>query len=142
MDKQTGINLIRAAVERGVTLFDTAETYGLYGPGDGRFEERPEPKFSSQPTRLSDSQLHACAALICGRIEAFNRSSSRRPWDTSTAESSRKLAVSIQAKSCLFEIKIERRFELPKGTFLGYPVSARVRYQHDGHTVERRKYLM
>ncbi|HEU5402915.1 MAG TPA: aldo/keto reductase, partial [Terriglobales bacterium] len=30
VDKQTGINLIRAAVERGVTLFDTAEVYGPY----------------------------------------------------------------------------------------------------------------
>jgi aryl-alcohol dehydrogenase-like predicted oxidoreductase len=30
VDKQTGINLIRAAVERGVTLFDTAEIYGPY----------------------------------------------------------------------------------------------------------------
>jgi len=30
VDKQTGINLIRAAAERGVTLFDTAEIYGPY----------------------------------------------------------------------------------------------------------------
>jgi len=30
VDKQTGISLIRAAVERGVTLFDTAEIYGPY----------------------------------------------------------------------------------------------------------------
>src|SRR5215469_16762205 len=30
VDKQDGINLIRAAVERGVTLFDTAEVYGPY----------------------------------------------------------------------------------------------------------------
>ncbi len=30
VDKQTGINLIRAAVERGVTFFDTAEIYGPY----------------------------------------------------------------------------------------------------------------
>ena len=30
VDKQTGINLIRAAVERGVTFFDTAEVYGPY----------------------------------------------------------------------------------------------------------------
>ena len=29
-DKQTGIALIRAAVERGVTFFDTAEVYGPY----------------------------------------------------------------------------------------------------------------
>src|SRR5579862_8056572 len=28
MDKQEGIKLIRAAVERGVTFFDTAEVYG------------------------------------------------------------------------------------------------------------------
>src|SRR5947208_16535491 len=28
VDKQTGISLIRAAVERGVTFFDTAEVYG------------------------------------------------------------------------------------------------------------------
>jgi aryl-alcohol dehydrogenase-like predicted oxidoreductase len=28
VDKQHGINLIRAAVERGVTFFDTAEIYG------------------------------------------------------------------------------------------------------------------
>jgi aryl-alcohol dehydrogenase-like predicted oxidoreductase len=30
VDKQTGIALIRAAVERGVTLFDTAEAYGPF----------------------------------------------------------------------------------------------------------------
>jgi aryl-alcohol dehydrogenase-like predicted oxidoreductase len=30
MDKQAGISLIRAAVERGVTLFDTAESYGPF----------------------------------------------------------------------------------------------------------------
>ncbi len=30
VDKQTAINLIRAAVERGVTFFDTAEVYGPY----------------------------------------------------------------------------------------------------------------
>src|SRR3954464_7067308 len=30
VDKQTGISLIRAAVERGVTFFDTAEAYGPY----------------------------------------------------------------------------------------------------------------
>src|SRR6187200_1703299 len=29
-DKQEGIKLIRAAVERGVTFFDTAEVYGPY----------------------------------------------------------------------------------------------------------------
>src|ERR1700733_7067891 len=28
VDKQEGISLIRAAVERGVTFFDTAEVYG------------------------------------------------------------------------------------------------------------------
>jgi aryl-alcohol dehydrogenase-like predicted oxidoreductase len=30
MDKQEGISLIRAAVERGVTFFDTAEVYGAF----------------------------------------------------------------------------------------------------------------
>jgi aryl-alcohol dehydrogenase-like predicted oxidoreductase len=30
IDKQAGISLIRAAVERGVTFFDTAEVYGAY----------------------------------------------------------------------------------------------------------------
>jgi len=30
MDKQEGIKLIRAAVDRGVTFFDTAEVYGAY----------------------------------------------------------------------------------------------------------------
>src|SRR5271157_2482839 len=30
VDKQTGIALIRAAVERGVTFFDTAEIYGPF----------------------------------------------------------------------------------------------------------------
>lgn len=30
VDKQTGITLIRAAVERGITFFDTAEIYGPY----------------------------------------------------------------------------------------------------------------
>lgn len=30
VDKQTGINLIRTAVERGVTFFDTAEVYGPF----------------------------------------------------------------------------------------------------------------
>src|SRR5262249_42791566 len=30
VDKQSGIALIRAAVERGVTFFDTAEVYGPF----------------------------------------------------------------------------------------------------------------
>ena len=30
VDNQQGISLIRAAVERGVTFFDTAEVYGPY----------------------------------------------------------------------------------------------------------------
>src|SRR5207249_11895981 len=30
VDKQEGISLIRAAVERGVTFFDTAEVYGPF----------------------------------------------------------------------------------------------------------------
>ena len=30
VDRQAGISLIRAAVERGVTLFDTAEAYGPF----------------------------------------------------------------------------------------------------------------
>ena len=30
MDKQEAISLIRAAVERGVTFFDTAESYGPF----------------------------------------------------------------------------------------------------------------
>src|SRR4051812_11179655 len=30
VDKQAGISLIRAAVERGVTFFDTAEAYGPF----------------------------------------------------------------------------------------------------------------
>jgi aryl-alcohol dehydrogenase-like predicted oxidoreductase len=30
MDKKDGISLIRAAVERGVTFFDTAEIYGPF----------------------------------------------------------------------------------------------------------------
>src|SRR5436309_14802500 len=30
VDKQQGISIIRAAVERGVTFFDTAEVYGAY----------------------------------------------------------------------------------------------------------------
>src|ERR1700721_2797364 len=30
VDKQEGISLIRAAVERGVTFFDTAEAYGPF----------------------------------------------------------------------------------------------------------------
>src|ERR1700738_3568620 len=30
VDKKEGISLIRAAVERGVTFFDTAEVYGAY----------------------------------------------------------------------------------------------------------------
>src|SRR6202040_4150713 len=30
VDKQAGISLIRAAVERGVTFFDTAEVYGPF----------------------------------------------------------------------------------------------------------------
>src|ERR1051326_5544335 len=30
VDKQQGISLIRAAVERGITFFDTAEVYGPF----------------------------------------------------------------------------------------------------------------
>ena len=30
VDKQQGISVIRAAVERGVTFFDTAEVYGPF----------------------------------------------------------------------------------------------------------------
>jgi aryl-alcohol dehydrogenase-like predicted oxidoreductase len=54
VDKQHGISLIRSAVERGVTFFDTAEVYGPYtneelvsealaplpGPGGDRHEVR------------------------------------------------------------------------------------------------------
>ena len=34
VDKQQGISLIRAAVERGVTFFDTAEVYGPFTKGE------------------------------------------------------------------------------------------------------------
>ena len=34
VDKQQGISLIRAAVERGVTFFDTAEVYGPFTSQD------------------------------------------------------------------------------------------------------------
>ena len=35
-DRQEGIAIIRAAVERGVTLFDTAEAYGPFTNEDAR----------------------------------------------------------------------------------------------------------
>src|SRR3954447_19994839 len=35
VDKQEGISLIRAAVDRGVTFFDTAEVYGPFRNGEG-----------------------------------------------------------------------------------------------------------
>src|SRR6478672_1364741 len=46
VDKQEGIKLIRAAVDRGVTFFDTAEVYGpftneeLVGEALGPFRDR------------------------------------------------------------------------------------------------------
>jgi len=39
-DRQTGIAILRAAVERGVTLFDTAEAYGLRSPTRSWLERR------------------------------------------------------------------------------------------------------
>ena len=48
IDKQEGIRLIRAAVDRGVTLFDTAEVYGpftneaLLGDFDHGLDSRPQ----------------------------------------------------------------------------------------------------
>src|SRR5438477_12503294 len=45
-DRQTGMAILRAAVERGVTLFDTAEAYGpfsneeLVGEALARFRDR------------------------------------------------------------------------------------------------------
>ena len=62
MDKQEAISLIRTAVERGVTFFDTAEVYGpftneeLVGEALAPFREaggRSPPSSASTSTRSS-----------------------------------------------------------------------------------------
>jgi aryl-alcohol dehydrogenase-like predicted oxidoreductase len=58
VDKREGISLIRAAIERGVTFFDTAEVYGpftneeLVGEALAPFRDRVviATKFGSRPT--------------------------------------------------------------------------------------------
>jgi aryl-alcohol dehydrogenase-like predicted oxidoreductase len=42
VDKKEGISLIRAAVERGVTFFDTAEVYGPFESGGWRQVDCPQ----------------------------------------------------------------------------------------------------
>jgi len=49
----------------------------LYGRGMLASKSETNPRFSSQPMRLSDSQLHAFAALIYGRIVGFSKTSKR-----------------------------------------------------------------
>jgi len=74
MDRQAGISLIRAAVDRGVTLFDTAEVYGpftneeLVGEALARlrgkvviatkFGFRPDPKGGPRWTELDSRPEH------------------------------------------------------------------------------------
>ena len=74
VDKQQGISLIRAAVERGVTFFDTAEVYGpftneeLVGEALAPFRDRVviatkfgwkiDPKAERRPTALDSRPEH------------------------------------------------------------------------------------
>jgi len=74
MDRQAGISLIRAAVDRGVTLFDTAEVYGPFtneelvgealAPLRGKvviatkFGFRPDPKGGPRWTELDSRPEH------------------------------------------------------------------------------------
>jgi aryl-alcohol dehydrogenase-like predicted oxidoreductase len=74
MDRQAGISLIRAAVDRGVTLFDTAEVYGPFtneelvgealAPSRGKvviatkFGFRPDPKGGPRWTELDSRPEH------------------------------------------------------------------------------------
>src|SRR5258708_22253448 len=53
MDKKDGISLIRAAVERGVTFFDTAEVYGPFTNEDRK------------STRLNSSHQIISYAVFC-----------------------------------------------------------------------------
>ena len=55
-----------------------------YGARDVRFEDRPEPKISSQQTPSFGCRSRAFAGRTCGRTAAFNRCHHRRRWVTST----------------------------------------------------------
>ena len=54
VDRQAGIDLIRAAVERGVTFFDTAEAYG-----PGANEELVEENLGAIAVRLEPDELRS-----------------------------------------------------------------------------------
>ena len=88
MDKKDGISLIRAAVERGVTFFDTAEVYGPFtneelvgealGPFRGKVaiatkfgcEANPDRWRDERAARRSPLPKHSEAIrLVTGQIE-------------------------------------------------------------------------
>jgi aryl-alcohol dehydrogenase-like predicted oxidoreductase len=52
-DRQEAIALIRAAVERGITFFDTAEVYGAFTNEEHRLEEN----FGAAAVELSSDDL-------------------------------------------------------------------------------------
>src|SRR5258708_16519108 len=56
VDQQAGISLIRSAVERGVTFFDTPEVYGPF-PNAEMVREALAP-FTSQPEIATQLSFH------------------------------------------------------------------------------------
>ena len=76
-DKKDGISLIRGAVERGVTFFDTAEIYGAYTN-----EELVGEASSRSGTRSSSPQSSASRSMKTEKARAWTagpNTSSRWP---------------------------------------------------------------
>ena len=76
-DRATMIQLIRTAVERGVTFFDTAETYGPFKNealvGEARGPRRPRSLLSRLGLALAPPVLrHRMAVSFAGRAEGIN----------------------------------------------------------------------
>ena len=66
-EKQEMVALIRAAVERGVTFFDTAEVYGPFVNVTGKMDENTRfdsSDFRSRVPRLAPEALKANLALV------------------------------------------------------------------------------
>src|SRR5256885_16131978 len=101
VDKQEGISVIRAAVERGVTFFDTAEVYGPYtneelvGEALAPFREQvviatkfgfaPDPNggprwsaLNSRPEHIKEAAEGSLKRLKTDVIDLFYRSEERR----------------------------------------------------------------
>ena len=64
LDKQQGIDFMRAAVERGVTFFDTAEVYGPFTN-----EEWSARRWRRSATALSSPQSSASRSRAASRSD-------------------------------------------------------------------------